>query len=169
MKKKFFLRGLGVGIVITTLVLCICYRNQDSEQSIVEQAKELGMEFPEKTPDTLVKPSATPEETASGSATKATEKASASPTAKATATPTVTPKKAKKSEDGKTYTFTVRSGLLSSSVARELKEAGIIDDDDAFNDYILEKGWGRKVRAGKYKIPVGASYFKIAKIITRQD
>ena len=53
MNKKYFLRGLGVGIVITALVLCIAYRKYNSEETVVKRATELGMIFPKQTPDTL--------------------------------------------------------------------------------------------------------------------
>ena len=66
-------------------------------------------------------------------------------------------------------TFVVRNGLLSSSVAREMAEQGIIDDADAFDEFIEKNGYGRKVRSGTYKIPNGADFETIAKIITRQD
>lgn len=48
MKMRYFLRGLGVGVLLATLLLCISYRGQNSENSIIKQAKELGMQFPEK-------------------------------------------------------------------------------------------------------------------------
>ena len=60
MKKKYFLRGLGAGILITALILSIGYRKQDSGETVVQRAKELGMVFPEKTPQATA--------TASGSA-----------------------------------------------------------------------------------------------------
>ena len=53
MKKKYFLRGLGAGILITALILSIGYRKQDSGETVVQRAKELGMVFPEKTPRTF--------------------------------------------------------------------------------------------------------------------
>lgn len=170
MKITYFLRGLGIGILITALVLCIGYRQQDSEESVVERARELGMEFPEKTPDSLVEPTATPETTVSGSAAVPDEKMTEEPTTKPTAKPTAkaTPKQ-NHTTSGKTRSFTVRSGLLSSSVAREMKEAGIIKDDEALDEYLEKSGLARKVRAGKYEIPVGASNEEIARIITRQD
>lgn len=172
MKITYFLRGLGTGILVTALVLCIGYRQQDSQESVVERARELGMEFPEKTPDALVEPSVTPETAVSGSAAvgKMTEKPTSKPTArpKAKATAKATPGQ-EKASSAKTRTFTVRSGLLSSSVAREMKEAGIIQDDEALDDYLEKSGLARKVRAGRYEIPVGASYEEIAHIITRQD
>lgn len=196
MNMKFFLRGLGIGILVTTLVLCICYRKQNSESSIVERARELGMIFPDQTPDTLLKPSVSPEAAVSGEAAvmvatsqpvitpspepvvQATEppvNPTAAPTAVPTAAPTAAPTArpaeptAQRTDGRKTQTFTVRGGLLSSSVAREMKAAGVIRDDEALDDYLEKNGLARKVRAGTYKIPVGASYEEIARIITRQD
>lgn len=192
MKMKFFLRGLGIGILVTTLVLCVSYRKQNSDQSVVERARELGMEFPEKSPETMLPPSASPEMAISGSAVAITPEqpqvtpitqvspspapaaATVQPQGNATVQPqgNVTPQpveKPKVTDERKTRMFTVRSGLLSSSVAREMKAAGVIADDEALDDYLEKSGLARKVRAGKYKIPVGASYEEIARIITRQD
>ncbi len=185
MKIKYFLRGLGVGILVTTLVLCISYRKQDSDQSVVERAKRLGMEFPKETPDSLLNPSASPDTAASGSAVRKEDKEPAAtaevtaeatvsptpiPTEKPTSEPTVKPtKKPKTTKVEKGRTFTVRGGLLSSSVSREMRQAGIIKDSDAFDEYLEKNGLARKVRAGTYKIPTGASYEQIARIITRQD
>lgn len=47
MKIKWFLRGLGVGIVLTALLLCVTYRASQKNNNIIRQAKELGMVFPE--------------------------------------------------------------------------------------------------------------------------
>lgn len=179
MKKKYFLRGLGVGILVTALVLCIAYRKHNSEETVVKRATELGMVFPERTPDTLfaasgaavtfspepaVDEKGTPEST-EGATEVPKETMKATSTSKATvtqeATSTSTPKVIKS-----THTFTVKDGLLSSSVAREMKKAGVIKDADAFDEYLESSGVARKLRAGKYKIPVGASYEEIANIIT---
>lgn len=190
MKMKFFLRGLGIGILVTTLVLCVSYRKQNSDQSVVERARELGMEFPEKSPEIMLPPSASPEMAISGSAVAITpQQPQVTPIAQVTPITQVSPspapvaatvqpqgnvtpqpvEKPKVTDERKTRTFTVRSGLLSSSVAREMKAAGVIADDEALDDYLEKSGLARKVRAGKYKIPVGASYEEIARIITRQD
>ena len=48
MKRKYFLRGLGIGIIVTALLLCISYRKQMTDMAIIEKAKSLGMIFPEK-------------------------------------------------------------------------------------------------------------------------
>ena len=44
MKMRYFLRGLGVGVLLATLLLCISYRGQNSENSIIKQAKEIGIQ-----------------------------------------------------------------------------------------------------------------------------
>uniref|UniRef100_UPI003FF0574E hypothetical protein n=1 Tax=Eubacterium sp. TaxID=142586 RepID=UPI003FF0574E len=67
---------------------------------------------------------------------------------------------------GKTRSFTVRSGLLSSSVSHELKEAGFIKNADKFDHYLEKSGLAKKLIAGDYKIPVGASQEEVARIIT---
>ncbi len=72
-------------------------------------------------------------------------------------------------EDGTVVQFEVRSGLLSSSVARELYEAGVIDDMWDFDHYIEDHGLGHYIIAGTYELKVGDSYEHIAKIITHRD
>ena len=47
MKAKWFIRGLGTGIVLTALILCMAYRSNRNDGSVIKEAKELGMVFPE--------------------------------------------------------------------------------------------------------------------------
>ncbi|MCR4605446.1 MAG: hypothetical protein K5639_05550 [Eubacterium sp.] len=186
-----FLQGLGAGILLAALVMGISYRSDGAKvtngDEIIEKAKELGMVFPKgsEAPKEVEK-----KEASSGSATSAgnlgangagvgadTSKKTA-PTDKpkstkkpkdskasesASATPTTNPSTLKK---GQKVMFTVEEGLLSSSVAREMKKAGIIADDKAFDRYLVDKGLGKMVRSGKYEMKVGDSYEKLAKIIT---
>lgn len=191
MKVRWFLRGLGIGIVITALVLCITYRNGRRGNDIIRQAKELGMVFPKNESEDVSpsgeepdesenkEPENTPEEAVSGTSVQAAEEQPDSNQDQDTNQKDeqkLQDKLDKSNEDitqasqyqGNKKTFVVRSGLLSSSVAREMQEAGIIDDAEAFDDYVEKNGYGRLVRSGKYDIPEGADYETIAKIITRQ-
>ena len=184
MKLKYFLRGLGTGILLTALILCVNNRNSSSGKDVVEQAKELGMVFPkgtEKPVDALLPTSSPQSATPTPKQDKKVVASGAGVTGEGgetekqgeTKKPGNTGKPAKKSPKPKKVTngreFTVRGGLLSSSVAREMKEAGIINNADAFDEYLERSGNAKKVRAGTYKIPNGASYEQIARIITRQD
>ncbi len=184
MKSKWFLRGLGVGIVVTALLLCVTYRSSSENTNVIKQARELGMVFPkEETTDTKAEVEKMAQEVKDNPVSKpAVSAVSKSAVGADTKVPDEKDKKAKKKledskkdlknasafQKGKT-TFVVRSGLYSSSVSREMEEAGIIDDADEFNAYLINKGYGKRVRSGTYKIPEGADFDTIAKIITRQD
>lgn len=46
MKLKYYLRGLGIGIIVTTIILMIGFANQDnsmSDEEIIARAAQLGM------------------------------------------------------------------------------------------------------------------------------
>lgn len=177
MRSKWFLRGLGVGIVLTALLLCITYRSMDKHNNVIRQAKELGMVFPqnettdvEETADERIGQNQ-PENASESAVSAHVEKQETAEEKKAR-------QKLESSKDdiknASAYqknknTFVVRNGLLSSSVAREMEEAGIIKDADAFDEFLEKKGYGRQVRSGTYKIPEGADFETIAKIITRQE
>lgn len=192
MKIKWFIRGLGVGIIITALILCITYRNDSKSNNIIQQAKELGMEFPKKPAEDQpaeaseppsappsVPPSAAPTQTVTGAAVQGTDDGQTKEGVKeqSEADQKAKDKLDKSAEDissasqykGGKKSFVVRSGLLSSSVAREMEQAGIIEDADAFDEFIEKNGYGKLVRSGKYDIPTGADFETIAKIITRQQ
>ncbi len=173
---KYFLRGLGTGLLVAAIVLCTSYRKSNSEVNVVEQAKELGMVFPEGTesPD---QPTETPAvdsgaavTTASDDSDKAEKKATESPDSTKKPTATKKPKTTKKSKatekPNETITVTIRDASQSGSVAKELEKAGVVDDADAFDKYLVENGYGKKVRGGIYKITKGTSYEEIAKMLT---
>ncbi len=172
MRLKYFLRGLGTGIILTALILCISYRSGKSGESVVDQAKELGMVFPEgtrppeTTPEVSLQPATEEPEkkdkiSSSGAGVMGTE-VSESPEPEPSSS-------AEPGEKKRKDTFRVRDGLLSSTVAEELKEAGFIKNDKAFDDYMEENGYAQKIRKGTYTIPKGASYRDIAEIITGQS
>lgn len=196
MKYKYFLRGLGTGIILSALILCISYRTSKSDENVVDQAKELGMVFPEGTqaPQQLEEIISTdtpvPAQSSSGAGVTGHETVPEGADKTDTPVPTTKPDPPKKTETpqktnkpkktvkpvstkkpesvkGAGVNFKVRGGLLSSTVAREMKEAGILQNDKKFDEYLVNNGYATKIREGTYRIPVGASYAEIAKIITR--
>ena len=51
MKLKYYLRGLGIGIIVTTIILVSCFSMQKpkmTDEQIIEKAAQLGMIMPEK-------------------------------------------------------------------------------------------------------------------------
>ena len=49
MRLKYYLRGLGTGILFATIILMISYSYKMSDKQIKEKALKLGMVYPEKT------------------------------------------------------------------------------------------------------------------------
>ena len=50
MKLKYYLRGLGIGIIVTTIVLAIVFSKNKkvmSDDEVIERATQLGMIMPE--------------------------------------------------------------------------------------------------------------------------
>lgn len=211
MKFKYFLRGLGVGIIISAVVLCIAFRSYDNTHiNVVNEAKKLGMVFPEgtaspvsnnetasasvikdsidnenveadKSKDSTIKsdkskkkvsdkeentkkPAETEKPAKENKATMKPKKEDKNATLKPGVTCTTAPQTRVVTSEGQR--FEVRDGLLSSSIAREMKAAGIISNDKAFDKYLVRHGLGEKLINGVYYIPVGSSYKKIASIIT---
>ncbi|MDY3774283.1 MAG: hypothetical protein SO023_04100 [Eubacterium sp.] len=173
MKIKWFLRGLGVGILVTAILLCTSYRKEKDSGDLINQAKKIGMVFPkeETSPvDQVVMQNSTPEPAVSteSAVTVQEEETEQEKQAKQKIENSKDKIESASAYHNKKQSFVVREGLLSSSVAREMEEQGIIKDADEFDDYMEKNGYAKKVRSGKYDIPEDADYKTIAKIITRE-
>ncbi|MDE6064125.1 MAG: hypothetical protein K2G20_06030, partial [Lachnospiraceae bacterium] len=113
MKLKYYLRGLGIGILVTVLLTTISSgeRRTMTDEEIKARARELGMSESmvladmqggsasgedDKTPEATVEPEKTPDATATPTPTPTpiatpTETETPTPTATPTPTPTATP------------------------------------------------------------------------------
>ncbi|MDK2808337.1 MAG: hypothetical protein PWP24_1072 [Clostridiales bacterium] len=109
MKFKYFLRGLGIGILITASILTISFRMESKQQTlsnaqIIEKAEKLGMIMPEET--STPEPSSTPlpSESSNESSTPVPSVApeeSSTPTPSVAPEETITPAPSKKPEETK--------------------------------------------------------------------
>jgi len=68
---------------------------------------------------------------------------------------------------GETIKITVSRGTGSRSVCNQLAEAGLIEDAAAFDQYLIDSGYSKRISAGTFEIPKGASDEEIAKIISK--
>mgnify|MGYP004536621335 FL=1 len=57
---------------------------------------------------------------------------------------------------------------VAYDIARMLAENGIIDNADAFVEYLYSKDYSRVIQEGDFELIKGDTYENIAKIITRQ-
>lgn len=65
--------------------------------------------------------------------------------------------------------ITVGSGDGSYTVSKKLEDAGVVPSASTFDTFLCENGYDKKIRAGNYTIPSGASDEQIAKMITGQS
>ena len=191
MKLKYYLRGLGIGIIVTTLVLMVAFSGKKeklSDQEIMQRAEQLGMVMadegqtetgteentgaeaqPETEQDVQNTEEGTEEnadentENASEPETEPQTEAAAEPAAPEDTTGNVVGEV--KQETSGEVAFTVKSGESSDTVAFNLYKAGLVDDATAFNSYMISKGYDSRLRTGDFKIRSGASYDEILKVL----
>ncbi len=197
MKLKYYLRGLGIGILVTTVILSLAGvgRKNMTDEEVVKRAKELGMvestllsDLPDQTKTDEVRPtepeiSLQPETSEPEAGPEPEESASTPETPVAPEeTPVdpeetpVAPKETPVSPEdgnpdipaGETVTLVIGRGESSTTVSKNLKKAGIVEDAAAFDRFLCNNGYDKKIITGTYEIPYGASEEEIAKIITRK-
>lgn len=186
MKLKYYLRGLGIGIVVTTLILMISYNinGRMSDSEIIRRAKALGMvmateesddlfDNPTSEKETTKAPEATDEESVSDD-TEATTPEESKPeeteseTVENVTTEPVTTEPVT-TEPIITYTFYVEKGTSSQAVSELLVEGGIIADAKDFNNYMLRSGYTGIIQRGTYTLDSSMSYEEIAKALIRLE
>jgi hypothetical protein len=180
MKLKYYMRGLGIGIVLTTLILIIANpKDKLTDTEIMERAKALGMVEAKDLEDKAlsevlesIKPSVTPSVAPTVAPTPEPSKAP-EPTKAPTPTPKPTPVVELPKDDnrdgenkGELVNFSVEPGMSSGKVAAMLVEKGLIKDAEDFNQYIVKVGKASVIRVGTYTLPKGATYEEIATKIT---
>ncbi|MEE1516611.1 MAG: hypothetical protein UF228_03315 [Lachnospiraceae bacterium] len=196
MRLKYYLRGLGTGILFATIILMISYSYKMSDKQIKEKALKLGMVYPEKTTvteeikttDSESENTTTGEENSQTETTKeetTTSKVEETTTSKVeeTTTKEETTKEqttqesttkepqteettTKNNADVKTYVLTVTSRTSSKQVAMALESAGIISNYKEFDDYLCDNGYASNIQNGKFTITSDMSYKQIAETIT---
>ena len=163
MKLRYYLRGLGIGMVVTALIMGSSSKGSRplTDAEIKAKAAALGMvesdslklsdvaytpqpaEETIATPEPTEKPTATPDATEEPTATpEATEAPTATPDA--TEKPTATPEPTESSDDRTTVTVIVKSGSGSGTVCRQLEEAGLIKNAAVFDQYLIDNGYSKK-------------------------
>lgn len=185
MNLKYYLRGLGIGIVVTAAILSMSHRAEMkkavmTDDEIITEAKKLGMIMgPVKEPASgSPEPSEKPRESASPSPEEDLEKPKGKTDSgdkpEASQEPSEdTPFEDTKDFDGKakeTYVeITISKGMWSDVIAQLIEDAGLIEDAEDFNDFLSDNGYASYISVGTYEIKMGADYSEIAKIITRQE
>ena len=165
MKFKYYLKGLGMGIIFATLIMTVSgviHNKELSDKEIIERAGKLGMVLPGSEKESVVGLFGNKEDSESGDDTETesdsqreSESESESESSSETQTEIIE------------YVLHITWGDTPKLIAKELEENGIIEDWSGFRDYLDENGYAKKLQTCSYTIRAGMSYEEIAKIITK--
>lgn len=177
MKLKYYMRGLGVGIIVTALLMGVALSGRKetmTDEEIRERALEMGMVEEENgvlADDLGKEETETPELTAQTVSENEAEQendseAEGAPEQEIVPEAEGDPEGADETETD-SIIITVHSGDGSRSVANRLQEAGVIDDAAAFDVFLCGNGYDKRIAAGEHEISANATPQEIAEALTR--
>lgn len=191
MKLKYYLRGLGIGIIVTTIVLMVSFsKNQKTmtDDEVIERALQLGMIMPENEVGEMepVETEMNAEDLlASVTSERARENAgdtedsqnpgeqnpedAGTPEGEQNPGDAGTPEGEQNPEDAGTpegsYHLTIRRGDVCRTVCETLAANGVTPDAEALRKYLFEIGYASSISTGEYDIPYGSSMEEIAAVL----
>lgn len=191
MKLNYYMRGLGIGIVVTALLMGIASSGkteQMTDEEIRQRATEMGMvdgnivlaDMPEIHEDEEEQKEEGNEK--EGSLTSVSGNVAPDNKVKTEGgeEPEGAPEEGGEGsdetlgddpqEDGVTVNeiivISIDSGDGSRVVANKLLQAGMIEDAAAFDEYLCRNGYDKRLKTGRHDIPVNATDEEIAASIT---
>ncbi len=194
MKVKYYLRGLGTGILVTTLILFVAYSYRDTKannserdttgnQVVQNDSQTTGERQSSSSKDESTSESASDKDNTSDTETTTLTTQTTTPAPTETTpiettpipTETTTEKLTEPATEEMTtpisngtvttVTFTVRRGASSLEVANQLQALGVIENASDFDRFLVNNGYSRRVKIGEHTVTIGMSYEEIAKII----
>lgn len=178
MKLKYYLRGLGIGIIVTAVVMSAAIGNKTetmTDEQVKARAVELGM-----IEDTFLADAVkTMEETTGQTLAQETEQATVQVAEQVTEqglktvsgeetdkAAKITDKETKTDTEKELQKITVASGESSVSISRKLEQAGLVESATEYDRYLSQNGYDKKICTGVHLIAKGATKEEIAKEIT---
>ena len=157
MKLKYYLRGIGIGVIVATLIMTVSsaiHNNNLSKEVIIKEALKLGMVMPDSTEgnDSLW---STEEDVLSDSAN----------TEDASNTELQSTEDSQTTEGNTVGVITVEDGDAARHVSEKLKAAGLIEDAEEFRLYLSNSGYASYIKNGTFEIPKGSTYEEICDYI----
>lgn len=191
MRLKYYLRGLGLGIIFTCLMFMLFSNKKadNTDQMDINQQLETTTETLSNQTSGDDKNDTANDEVVSGSAdvqnntdaeddVNAQNNADAQNTADNQTGASDTTDTSNQTDDsnitGETstddvqdeyVTLVIEKGDIARDVAESLYEDGIIDDAESFRKYLGETGVSRTLHAGEYNIKVGSTYEEIVELL----
>lgn len=194
MKIRYYLRGLGLGIVFASIFFLVGGDSGQtmSDEMIKERAKELGMIEStvladiESTEEKTLEEESSTEESLTEEILSVEEKTSEEESfQEEIQSEEITEEEESITEDAITeessieenaegensaeepqiVSIVVNRGEGSDTVSRRMYEAGLIEDAGVYDKYLMQNGYDRKIASGEHEIPMGADWEEMAKLL----
>lgn len=161
MKLKYFLRGLGVGIIFSSVVFWVAYQDvaadKMAKEEIIKEAEKLGMVMEDDPLGELLTTQNDKKETENDSSQEdSTDKNQVEQTTEMAA----------ESKTEKEVTITIKKGTTSYTVCQNLQKMGLVEDADALDKYLIKNGYAQRIRVGEHTLKYGMEYQDIAEAIS---
>lgn len=172
MRLKYYLRGLGLGIIFTCVILMIFSNgNKSKDTSVVEDSngieltEAVGNDFDsnEEEEQSVTDESNNDEnDSNSNDETQSLDENINKPIDDQTVNEITGDSGELESEY---VSLVIEQGDIARDVAEKLYEDGIINDVEAFRKYLGETGVSHTLHAGEYQIKVGATFEEIIEVL----
>lgn len=160
MKLKYYLRGIGIGIIVTTIIFMIIIpmHKEESKQnpSVADEKISSGTVADlEKNTELLEQEYETELTTeVQNIETESLEMADEDELVET-----------EQEIESKVAVIEVVTGEFSDEICKKIKEAGVVEDAWDLNVYLMEINYDNLIRPGTYEIPIDATYEEIAELL----
>lgn len=195
MKLKYYLRGLGIGIAVTALVLMLAGGGNESltDEEIIERAKELGMvesvtlsqlSTENVSEDVNIEGSENASELNSDEEQQVQSSETSELVSSETESEDVSEEDASSSEEiaseqtsedtsqtqsseviDEYVVVEIGSGDGSDTVSRKLEALGMVENAQMYDDFLCANGYDKILQTGVHEIPKNADWDTIAEIL----
>ena len=155
MRFKYYMRGLGTGVILATLLFTVSNHfgsvaKEEPAEETIEESTDTDNETVTEEPEAIEAEDVKEEDIKEEAETEVTEEEPVDETVKY-------------------VSFTVHGGDSSEIVSSNLHEAGIIDSVDNFNKYLKTVGLDHKIQAGTFYVKMDSSYDDLAALLVNKD
>lgn len=173
MNFKYYLRGLGTGIVVTLIIVTISNSLRGSKTASENAAQPSSVQ-PTSAIEAILNNQRTTQaygDAASADATSAdaasADVTSADVISADTSSAETVSDNIQQGQQERNITVSFETIQSSETAAQLLEKAGIVDNWRNFNSYLVNNGYDRKVSGGTFSFSGNESYKEIAGIITK--
>lgn len=176
MKLKYYLRGMGIGIIVTTIILAVSFSHREveiSDEEVMARAAVLGMVMQKEDTETDVHTDTDTDKDADADRDVSTESDmnteadvdTESALQDGEAETDEPESNTQTSEVNDAYRLVIRKGDVCRTVCEDLAANGVISDAEVFRSYLFEIGYANNMRTGEYDIPYGLTAEEVADIL----